>query len=390
MGLGGTRRTHPRTLAPALAARVKEAIAAVLGERELAPNSEEPLELWLADELLELAFEVAAHGLASERALPYRRLRELARALDQLMRVRREVNASALEARRTALAGAHDALARLRGIASVEQVCVQGLTQLCHSGDFDRAILYAVDGGYLTLRHLVTPDGPSDPATVTHQGPIPATGPAAEALRRRVPMLVIDGAQECAPSCELTSLAENHGFALAPVIPDDKVVALVHADRAISARPLDGLDRDTLWTFAEGFGYALERAALIDRLRAQQARFHRLAATGEEAMAGLAALPVSVFALAAVDPAPRQPFMFTHDEPRDELLSAREREILALMSEGARNRDIASRLCISEETVKSHVRRILRKLRAGNRTEAVSRYHRLAARVTPQSEPSRG
>jgi DNA-binding NarL/FixJ family response regulator len=60
------------------------------------------------------------------------------------------------------------------------------------------------------------------------------------------------------------------------------------------------------------------------------------------------------------------------------LLTAREHEVLQLLAEGAANATIAGRLVISEATVKSHVRHILRKLRAANRTEAVVRYRTLA------------
>ena len=53
-------------------------------------------------------------------------------------------------------------------------------------------------------------------------------------------------------------------------------------------------------------------------------------------------------------------------------LTAREREILDLMADGANNRIIAARLAISRHTVKFHVASILAKLGAGSRTEAVA------------------
>ena len=53
-------------------------------------------------------------------------------------------------------------------------------------------------------------------------------------------------------------------------------------------------------------------------------------------------------------------------------LTAREREILELIAEGANNRLIAARLAISRHTVKFHVASILAKLGAGSRTEAVA------------------
>jgi DNA-binding NarL/FixJ family response regulator len=59
-------------------------------------------------------------------------------------------------------------------------------------------------------------------------------------------------------------------------------------------------------------------------------------------------------------------------------LTPREREVLALLAGGATNARIAGRLTLSETTVKSHVKHILRKLGAANRAEAIARYARLA------------
>jgi len=58
------------------------------------------------------------------------------------------------------------------------------------------------------------------------------------------------------------------------------------------------------------------------------------------------------------------------------LLSPRELEVLALISEGAANAEVAVRLVIADTTVQSHVQNILRKLGARNRTEAAARYLR--------------
>jgi DNA-binding NarL/FixJ family response regulator len=57
-------------------------------------------------------------------------------------------------------------------------------------------------------------------------------------------------------------------------------------------------------------------------------------------------------------------------------VTAREREILALLAEGKRDREIAARLSLAESTVKTHVQHILHKLGARNRTEAVARFRR--------------
>ena len=55
-----------------------------------------------------------------------------------------------------------------------------------------------------------------------------------------------------------------------------------------------------------------------------------------------------------------------------EILTAREREILQLLADGMSNAEVATRLFISQETVKSHVRHILAKLEAETRTQAVA------------------
>jgi len=52
-------------------------------------------------------------------------------------------------------------------------------------------------------------------------------------------------------------------------------------------------------------------------------------------------------------------------------LTAREREVLALLGEGKPNKEIAAALGISEVTVKLHVRGLFHKLGASNRTQAV-------------------
>lgn len=56
----------------------------------------------------------------------------------------------------------------------------------------------------------------------------------------------------------------------------------------------------------------------------------------------------------------------------DEDLTAREIEVLRHIGGGNRNRDIAERLFISEETVKVHIKHIMEKLGATDRTQAVA------------------
>ena len=56
----------------------------------------------------------------------------------------------------------------------------------------------------------------------------------------------------------------------------------------------------------------------------------------------------------------------------DEVLTEREIEVLREVADGNRNREIAERLFISEETVKVHIKHIMEKLGAADRTQAVA------------------
>jgi DNA-binding CsgD family transcriptional regulator len=74
----------------------------------------------------------------------------------------------------------------------------------------------------------------------------------------------------------------------------------------------------------------------------------------------------------AVETAPESPRWGAVDDDRLSVLSAREREVLALVAEGLTNRQIADRLVISPVTARNHVSRILTKLGLENRTQAAA------------------
>jgi len=57
---------------------------------------------------------------------------------------------------------------------------------------------------------------------------------------------------------------------------------------------------------------------------------------------------------------------------RVESLTAREIEVLSLMADGLLNREIGEHLSLAQETVKTHVHRVLTKLHARSRAHAVA------------------
>jgi DNA-binding NarL/FixJ family response regulator len=63
-------------------------------------------------------------------------------------------------------------------------------------------------------------------------------------------------------------------------------------------------------------------------------------------------------------------------------LTAREREVLALIAQGATNRQIGNALFMAEKTASVHVSRILAKLGVQSRTQAAAVAHRLGLTAT--------
>jgi DNA-binding NarL/FixJ family response regulator len=85
---------------------------------------------------------------------------------------------------------------------------------------------------------------------------------------------------------------------------------------------------------------------------------HEILASIRQVHAGKKSIPAEVAAQVA-------------DYLSEEMLTQREVQILGLIAAGNRNRDVADALAITEDTVKVHVKHILEKLGAADRTEAV-------------------
>ena len=58
-----------------------------------------------------------------------------------------------------------------------------------------------------------------------------------------------------------------------------------------------------------------------------------------------------------------------------EALTPREKDVLALLADGYRNREIADRLAISRATVKAHLTQIFQKLGVNGRAQLAAMYH---------------
>jgi DNA-binding NarL/FixJ family response regulator len=66
-------------------------------------------------------------------------------------------------------------------------------------------------------------------------------------------------------------------------------------------------------------------------------------------------------------------FQQTEENKELEKLSQREQQILSLLSKGLRYKEIADKLFVSTETVRTHIRNIYQKLQVNSRTEALNK-----------------
>lgn len=279
------------------------------------------------------------------------------------------------------------ALEDLGDLTTVEQLVAQAPAALCRVG-FDRAMVSRIEDARWVVERFHSELDPAEAAQITEaaRSAPERLSPSVielEMVRRRVPLLVQDVDREPRVHRRLADMTQSRSYVAAPIAPEGEVVGFLHADRLDEA-PVTPFDRDVITLFAQQFGSLVRNAWTRERLERMRATVDNL----RESLGGLmlGALEGGVdlapaARLVAQEEADRKSSghwlaqtMLQGNPSVDDLLSDREREVVRLMALGETNTRIASKLVISEGTVKSHVRHILRKLNAANRAEAVCRW----------------
>jgi DNA-binding CsgD family transcriptional regulator/GAF domain-containing protein len=298
-----------------------------------------------------------------------------------------------LRERLDTLARVHTSLARLREFQSVDAIIARAAAEACASCGFDRAVVYQLRGPELIAESFHVeghPDLAAQMLEFSRDLPLRLEPKSheREMIRRRMPMCVHDAMTNPHSFHPQAEVYDVHSYVAAPIFPAGKVIGFVHADHRLKPRRVDELDRDALFAFAEGLGFAIERARLTERLRGQGDELRRLlrradAVVGDYLEAeielvtepgdGHVATRTAEALLAGIAPG--------RDVGR--LLSRREHEVMELLVKGASNGQIAAQLVIAEDTAKTHVKRILRKLGAANRVEAATTWLKARQRERP-------
>jgi DNA-binding CsgD family transcriptional regulator len=260
---------------------------------------------------------------------------------------------------------------------TVAELVKLGPQLACRLG-FDRAILsHVVDGVWISEVVYVV-DDPKWADEINrigreHPQPLIPGLHETEIVRRREAMIVTGVQHDANVHRRIADASRSRSYVGAPIMSGHHVVGLLHGDCYLQGRDPDGEDCETLATYAKGLQIALTRAHLAEQLHGVGSALRGMANDCHEGAAAVQGLTVwpsrsagsADFTLAAR--ATKQAVKTVRD-----VLTSRESQILELMAEGMSNGRIATQLVISEGTVKQHVKRILRKLRAGNRVEAVS------------------
>jgi DNA-binding CsgD family transcriptional regulator len=299
---------------------------------------------------------------------------------------RQRIEAREGYARMDAFVRIHEGLARLRQLKTPQELIDAAPRELMRTLGFTRAMVSRVRGSLWMPDVLEIADGVDPEAEAFQQFVTEAEIPLAhmlmetELVRRRIPVLVTDPYGHPRTYKPIVEAARSTSYAAAPIMPTTRVIGFFHIDRFGQELPVGPEDRDNLWVFAEHFGLMYERSVLVERLESQRSQLHELLSDTIVSIDEICATDIRLARTDQVDAAPIAPARSARS-PLDSLLTAREQEVLELMASGATNNQIARELVVSEGTVKSHVKRILRKLRVDNRAGAVARYLHLMQRI---------
>jgi LuxR family transcriptional regulator, regulator of acetate metabolism len=319
--------------------------------------------------------------------------RELARLCEvaiELQDVRSSHRQAVNEERLHMLTSGQEVSTRLSPSLGVRALLERAATAMCDLPGLERFMVFQRDGGVLRAANTVFVDHDEwaqdcQEFSAHTRYDLAPKRPEALIVRRRSPAIVTDALTDPDAFQPIVQKMQTSNYVGAPVLAYGEVVATIHGDAYFSDRPVDEIDRDVIASFAESLGPIVERAILIEQLQFQQKVAEQLAQSARGVLGGLGG---QVPLLELDEQAATAPWQSRSEVVSD--LTRREYEVLQLMTKGATNREIATTIFLSEETVKSHVKRILQKFGVANRGQAVATYlESLERRPVPGGGPHR-
>jgi DNA-binding CsgD family transcriptional regulator len=278
------------------------------------------------------------------------------------------------------------ALGRLRELDSSAEMSRRAPGELREACGFTRVMISSARGSRWmpdTLRRSDHADPDSAEfarfAKDDNEIPLARLMPETEMVRHRVPVIVPEiGAHAYQP---LMAVTKSTSYVAAPIVTTRRVIGFFHADRFGQTNDVTQGDLDSIALFAAEFGVLFEHATLADRVRQQRAKWtSTLLSAIERLDAQTIALRPAALAVPVQDETQRPAEIGMATGVPGRALTDRERQVVNLLASGATNRVIAQELVLSVNTVKTHVRNVMKKLHAASRADAVAKYLQLRLR----------
>jgi DNA-binding CsgD family transcriptional regulator len=328
----------------------------------------------------EAGTEIQALAVSGADAL---RLQAMVGLLGDIREAEQQLSSSASTATQGLMGRVREGLQTLRKAGSLTELIDQAPVVAAGIG-FDRVLLSRVDeSAWVPERMYIKGDG-RWAEEILEAGRqqyrlLDSSLLETQMVRRATPLRVTDPLNRPLMHKELVTSSRTRGYVAAPISDNGTVVGFLHADCYGQERIPAHVELDALWVFSQSLGTLLARQSIADRLdevrrAAEHAPSSLLDPGGRRGHGPASHAPrqeVHVAGPARERSAPARSPHTAHHALLD-LVTRREVDVLRLMADGASNEQIARRLVISVGTVKSHVKRILRKLGAANRAEAVS------------------
>jgi DNA-binding CsgD family transcriptional regulator len=326
------------------------------------------------------------HDISVDTAAHSTRGCVLLRSLVDIDDERREQDEHDAAQRQRADIAINSVLGRLRELDTSAEMSRRAPAELREACGFTRVMVSSARGSRWipdTLRRSDHADPDSTEfarfAQDDNEIPLARLMPETEMVRHRVPVIVPEvGSHAYQP---LMAVTKSTSYVAAPIVTTRRVIGFFHADRFGQSNDVTQGDLDSIALFAAEFGVLFEHAALGDRVRQQRAKWTAtLLATIEGLDAQTVALRPRTLPIADPNEPHRSVDIGSATGVLGQALTDRERQVVNLLASGATNGLIAQELVLSVDTVKTHVKNVMKKLHATSRADAVAKYLQLPNR----------
>jgi DNA-binding CsgD family transcriptional regulator len=255
---------------------------------------------------------------------------------------------------------------------------------MCRDLPFERAMISSVHGSIWVPQKtfFADDDDPADLEFARYASRVHirlADAPfETEILRNRTATMINSPESDRRTFKELIAVSRSSGYVAAPIIARGQAIGILHADRPAGRGTVTRVDLETLGSFADCLSLIFESAILAERLRVSTSSLEDEFADLTEELGKVA--HSSYRPHRAADSASAASAAHQTGSPAA-FLTIREREVLSHLATGATNAQIARALVIADDTVKSHLKQISKKLGTSTRSAAVARFAQLTSKA---------